>query len=89
MISPLKFEHFLLSSILMLLTANMTIAMENKFLNMFDNSKLINENATILHPLTNGSAQLDMNDPTFLATLPWHCQCSKGKKTLTVILVFP
>jgi hypothetical protein len=67
------------------LTANMTIAIENKFSNIFDNSKLMNENATILHPLANGSAQLDTNDPILLASLPWHCQCSKGKKTLNVI----
>ena len=45
----------------------------------FDNTKLINENATLVHPLINVSkttSGTDMNDPSFLAMLPWHCVCS-------------
>ena len=75
MTSPLKFEHFTLSSTLILLMVNMSAALFHPF----DNTKLINENATLLHPLINVSkapSATDMNDPSFLANLPWHCLCS-------------
>ena len=43
----------------------------------FDGSKLINENSTILHPLTNStqniSISVETNEPLSIENLPWWC----------------
>lgn len=76
MVSPSRQESFVLISALISLMVNMTTAIVNPF----EGTKLISENTTLLHPLINvtqsTSKNVDMSDPTFLATLPWYCLCS-------------
>lgn len=76
LVSSLRVERFYLTSTLILMMVNMTSAI----LHPFDGSKLLSENTTLLHPLINETQKtstiVDMNDPAFLATLPWHCLCS-------------
>lgn len=76
LVSPSRAESFCLTSVFVLIMVNMSTAV----IHPFDGTKIVSENTTLLHPLINVTENtasiVDRNDPVFLATLPWYCQCS-------------
>lgn len=78
MISPSHWKFCFVSLLIFLKFMPMTIG----HVTPFDSVKLINENSTLLHPLTNvtinmtSSAESEQED---LSKLPWWCKYSTGK----------
>lgn len=84
------FFHFMISpnhrkfSFVSLLIFLKLLPMTTAHVTPFDSVKLINENSTLLHPLTNGTHNMTSStesEQVDLAKLPWWCNYSTGMQT--------